>query len=377
MGLTKRSDSYYVEFRVVDDGQVLRLAANMAGAKLKRWKVGSLNKTMAKQQETLIKTDLMKGLVRSDRVQAPFTFKALAESYLTGPEVTSQALYHWKVCIVRRRLIPVFGTRLIQAITPGMIEQYRAARLAEGHKGRPLRFATLNRYMALLKHMFAHAVREQWLDRNPVSLVKFDKEHNVRDRVLTPEEYERLQACAAPHLQFINATAYHTAMRRGEILGLTWDRVDLSTGLVTLRPEDTKTDEGRVVPLTPDLTDQLRDLYKVRFLHEPHVFLVDGKPVKSIKTAFKAACRRAGIQGFRFHDFRHTAVTNMRRAGLDHLTIMKITGHKTLDVFKRYNTFVAEDLRAAARQLNTYITLQGNPQEGEKPKSAINQPKRP
>ena len=114
---------------------------------------------------------------------------------------------------------------------------------------------------------------------------------------------------------------------------------------------------ARLVPLTADLTTLLKDLYKVHYLQEPHVFLVNGKSVHSIKTAFKAACRRAKLQGFRFHDFRHTAVTNMRRAGIDHLTIMRITGHKTLEVFKRYNSFLEGDLKNAAHRFNTYLTL--------------------
>ena len=94
--------------------------------------------------------------------------------------------------------------------------------------------------------------------------------------------------------------AYQTAMRSGEILGLTWDRVDWKAGLIRLQAEDTKTDEARLVPLTAELTDLLRDLYKVRYLHEPHVFLANGQSVGSVKTAFKAACRRAKIKGFRF-----------------------------------------------------------------------------
>jgi integrase len=83
----------------------------------------------------------------------------------------------------------------------------------------------------------------------------------------------------------------------------------------------------------------------VRYLHEPHVFLVKGKSLQSTKTAFSAACRRAGIASFRFHDFRHTQVTNMRRAGIDHLTI------KTLEVFNRYNSFLEGDLGDAANPL--------------------------
>jgi len=145
-------------------------------------------------------------------------------------------------------------------------------------------------------------------------------------------------------------------MRQGEILYLTWDRVDLKANVILLQAADTKTDKGRLVPLTLELTALLKALYKVRYLNEDLVFLVKGHSINSIKTAFNAACRRAGIQGFHFHDFRHTVVTNMRRAGIDHLTNMKITGHKTLDVFKRYNSLLESDLREAGSRFNTYLT---------------------
>ena len=166
-----------------------------------------------------------------------------------------------------------------------------------------------------------------------------------------------MQHHSTPHLQAINLMAYQSGMRRGEILNLVWDRVDFKEGLIRLKAEDTKTKEGRLIPLTPELTALLLSLYKVRYLQEPHVFLVRGKSLQSIKTAFNAGCRRAKIVGFRFHDFRHTALTNMRRAGIDHLTIMRISGHKTMDVFKRYNSFQIPDLKEAARRFNTYITL--------------------
>src|SRR5262245_3083064 len=378
MGLTKRKDSWYVEFHVLDDGKHLSLARGVTGARLKRWKVSSLNRTIAKQQEALIKTELMKGLIKSEHVQGPVSFKNLAELYLAAPEIQRQALYDWKVRLVRGRLLPTFGDKLITTITAGMIEEYRAKRRIEpGRHGTPVKIATINRDLALLKHLFSYAMRECWLERNPVSLVKFDKENNARDRVLSPEEFERLQRHSSPHLQAINLMAYQTGMRRGEILNLTWDRVDLKAGLIRLKAEDTKTDEARFVPLTADLTAQVKELYKIRYLHEPHVFLVNGKSVSSVKTAFNAACRRAKIEGFRFHDFRHTAVTNMRRAGIDHLTIMRITGHKTLEVFKRYNSFLESDLREAAHRFNTYITLAHREQNRDTHKSPINQRMRP
>ncbi len=193
MGLTRRNDGYYVEFRVLDDGKALTLASGVAGAKLKRWKTGTTNRTMAKQQETLIKTNLMKGIVKSDAAPGPLTFKALAEAYSHSPEVKRQACYRWKDQTVKSRLLPRFGDRLIHAITPGMIEDYREQRRAEsGYQGTTLKVATVNRDLALLKHMLSFAQREGWLDRNPVRLVKLEKENNARDRVLSPEEFDKL-----------------------------------------------------------------------------------------------------------------------------------------------------------------------------------------
>ena len=110
--------------------------------------------------------------------------------------------------------------------------------------------------------------------------------------------------------------AYQTGMRSGEILNLTWDRVDLKAGLIQHKAEDTKTDDTSLIPLRADLTVLLRDLYKVRYLREPHVFLVGGQSVQSIKTAFNAACRRAGTKGFHFHDFRHKQLRTYVGPGL-------------------------------------------------------------
>jgi len=305
----------------------------------------------------MIKTDLMKGRIMNGEDGQPKTFRFLATQYLQLADMKRQVSYSWKQTVIANRLLPVFGHKVLSGITTTQIEAYRdKRRLAPGLQGTPLKVSSLNRDLALLKHLFSYAVREGWVEKNPVSRMKLEKENNARDRILDPEEFTRLQAHSAPHLQAVNLMAYQSGMRLGEILHLTWERVDLKGNVIRLKAEETKTHEGRLVPLTPELTALLKDLYKVRYLGEDHVFLVKGHSVNSIKTAFNAACRRAGIQGFHFHDFRHTAVTNMRRAGIDHLTIMKITGHKTLEVFQRYNSFLESDLREAASRFNTYLT---------------------
>jgi integrase len=149
--------------------------------------------------------------------------------------------------------------------------------------------------------------------------------------------------------------AYHLGQRFGEITNLTWDRVDLQRGFITLRSIDTKTKKARQVPLTPAVRMVLGDLAKVRRLDTNHVFLYEGQPIKSIKTALKRAKRLSGVEGFRFHDLRHCAATNLRRAGVDTATDMRIVGHKSEKMWKRYNAIDEKDLTKAATRLNTYL----------------------
>ena len=359
MGLTKRRDCYYVEFRVVDDGKVLRLASKRHGGKLKRWSVGCGNKEAAQNYEAKLRSELNLGILKSAQHTDLLTFRALCQRYLARPAIQRQTVYRWKSAMLTSRYLPRYGDSPIHTITPAMLEQYREEQRADG-----LAVATRNRHLALLKHVFSFAVQEDWLEKNPCKRLKMEKENNARDRILTAEEFDTLQAHSSPHLQAVNLVAYHTGMRRGEILGLRWDRVDFRKGFVRLKAEDTKTNEGRIIPMTPELTALFRCKYKVRRLHEDHVFLGEaGKPLQSTKTAFKAACRRAGIEGFRFHDFRHTALSNMRRAGIDHLTIMKMSGHKTMEVFKRYNSFSEADLQESAKKLTLLLTLARRPLE--------------
>ena len=116
----------------------------------------------------------------------------------------------------------------------------------------------------------------------------------------------------------------------------------------------TKNGESRTVPMTPDVYRVFTELWQERRLDTQHVFLYKDKPIRDVKTAFDNACRRAGITNFRLHDLRHTASTNLRRAGVDATTAMKIVGHKSERMHRRYNTVEPEDLRRAASQLATY-----------------------
>jgi integrase len=148
--------------------------------------------------------------------------------------------------------------------------------------------------------------------------------------------------------------AYHTGMRKSEILFLKWDRVDVKNGFVRLRPEDTKNSEGRAIPLNNELTQLFKST--IQCLHHDYVFTRNNNPIKHIRKAFEKACVEAGIQDFTFHDFRHTFVTRKRIEGHDPIKIMKVVGHKDVSMYLRYNTVMEEELKTLnTGRMDTYM----------------------
>ena len=268
-----------------------------------------------------------------------------------------------------KRLATVFTGKRLSEITPMEIERYKTLRLTSmDRSGRHPKPATVNRELACLRSMFNVARKGLIhlpggvLSENPVSSVKFLDEHNIRDRVLTAEEFQRMLRASPEYLKPILHCAYHTGMRRGEILELTWDRVDLKAGFIRLKDSDTKTDAARSIPIGRELREVLRHLpiaLDSQGTRVPYVFTRNGQRVKSIKRVFTRVRQETGITNAVFHDFRHTATTNLRRAGVDALTAMKITGHKTMAVFTRYNTIDEQDLKAAQRRMDTYMDTIG------------------
>jgi len=301
------------------------------------------NKEAAEQRLREVLSARTEGRHIKKSPDAKTTFKELSDWYLNLPEVKAKDSYKRDQYSVEK-LLPYFGDRLLKDITPAMVEAYRQKRLREPSYRKHLTTpATVNREITCLKVIFNKALRNGKAEKSPVQGVKPLKENNIRDRVLSLEEYDRLLAHCPLHLKPIVKLAYLTAMRQGEILNLTWGQMDLKEGFVYLRPEDTKTDEGRLVPLEHELVEMFKAM--PRGLPGVRVFNYKGKSVSCIKKSFVTACKRAGIENFCFHDLRHTAINNWRLQGHDYFRIMAATGHKTLEVFKRYNTVSKEELK--------------------------------
>jgi integrase len=316
--------------------------------RLRRERIGP-NKAAAEQRLREVLCIRTEGRYIKKSPDALTLFKDLVRWYLELPEVKAKRSYQ-KDQMHCKRLVARFGDRLLKDITPAMVETYKQERLcAISYRGKPTKPATVNRELTTFKTIFNKAIRNGKAERNPAQGVKHLKENNARDRLLSPDEYARLLAHCQPHLKPIVKLAYHTAMRRGEILNLTWGQVDLKEGFIKLAPEDTKTNEGRLVPLNVELIEMFKAM--PRGLPMTLVFTYQGHSLAEIKRSFATACKLAGIEDFTFHDLRHTAINNWRLQGHDYFRIMAASGHKTMNVFKRYNTVNKEELRALVGEI--------------------------
>lgn len=203
---------------------------------------------------------------------------------------------------------------------------------------------TVRNDLALLSHLFTVAGREWGLEslQNPVRKITVPSPARARDRRLQGDEEARLlEACgqaSTPWLKPLVQLALETGMRQGELLALRWERVDL--GRRVARLVDTKNGEARDVPLSSAAVTVLRDLSRCL---DGRVFPLNGDQVAHF---FTRATAQAGIADLRFHDLRHEATSRLFERGLNPMEAAAVTGHKTLQMLKRYTHLRAEDLAA-------------------------------
>ena len=200
---------------------------------------------------------------------------------------------------------------------------------------------TIRLHLALLSHLFTVARKEWGMENlsNPVELVRKPRLPQGRDRRLIGDEETRLlNACSKmnPEIAAVVRIAIETAMRQSEIMGMTWAMVNLPARTVML--PDTKNGTRRIVPLSTAAVEVLTKLPS-RLDGKVWNYTQDG-----LKAMYRKAVARANIDDLTFHDLRHEATSRLFEKGFNPMEVSAITGHKTLQMLKRYTHLKAEDM---------------------------------
>jgi integrase len=255
-----------------------------------------------------------------------------------------------------------FGKRKAAQITPLMVDNFRIRmkKTVSEHTEKPFSGSSINKMVSLARRIYYLGMDAGIVKSNPFARRGTFKEE-PKGNYIPDQEFWKIYKYLPDYLKPVILVAYLTGMRRGEILELKWDRVNLSEGYVDLTPDDTKTDEPRRIYFGS--INELKDVFinadlKKKAGQELVFTKDDGSPVPKwyIQRLFKKACSKAKVSPYRLHDLRHTFNTNMTKAGVDQVVVMKLTGHKTNAMFLRYSHIDQEQSESAMEKLNGFLS---------------------
>ena len=343
MSIYQRGENWYIDFTF--KGQRVR---ESIGPSRK-----SAEKVIAKKKTEIAENKYLDKKKDPD----PIKFHDFAKEYLQWAKANKKPYTYSRDLYAMRRFEKEFQGKTIQEITTWQIEKWKSKRKET------LVAASVNRELALLKHLFSKAVEWRRLKENPARDVKRFKGEVRRTRFLMPDEIQKLISNCGDlldgYLKPIVTIAVHTGMRKGELLGLKWEQVNFEQGFITLL--DTKNHERRDIPMNETVKAVLRAMERKGDLVFPNRNgrQIDGVP---LYFAFHEALTGSGITDFRVHDLRHSFASNLVMAGEDLNTVRELLGHKRMEMTLRYAHLSPKHKMRAVNVLDRVMS-QNPPQE--------------
>lgn len=300
------------------------------------------------------KGEISTGKFTLAQTEKPVKFEKLVEAYLKWADENLRAPIVARTAC--NNLLASFEGKNIYGLSLWEVEKYKSERKKQGRKPE-----TINKELGALRRMFnlaATGALSIKVGRNPIQGLKLLEVPKAKINPLKDWEFEKLYNASPEHLRPILLCAYMTGMRRDEIRRLKWNDVNLEDGCLDVI--ETKNGEPRTIPLGEPLLSVLKSL-KGESDCEFVFTTPDGQPYRS-KTAWKSAwtvaLKDSGIEKRRFHDLRHTFVSNLIVGEKeDFSTVMALSGHKDISMLKRYTHTREDAKKAAVQKLEKYAKI--------------------
>ncbi len=312
------------------------------------------NKSDAEKRLTLFISDRERGQLKLPKKKTVPTLTEYAKEYLAlhkGAKENTLAVKKWAVGV----LVKYLGEHPLDKITPFIIEKYRIQRKEQDG----VKDNTINLDVQMLSHLFSTAVNEGVIDVNPCQKVKRLKVTQVKDRVLYGDEIKSILDMPEGRDRLIILTALFTGMRLNEVLNLTWDDIDFGKGIIHVFQG--KTGKTFDVPLS----DCLRTALEAFWTHPAGLRVFEDreithKVVLEYSKHFSGLFKDMGIQGFTFHNLRHTFASIMQSdLGIGAVVVQGMTGHSSLGMLQKYSHTGLAAKQTAIQALNSHVVTTG------------------
>jgi integrase len=276
-----------------------------------------------------IETDIDKGSYTNRVLADKSLFKDIIERYIQEVTLKTRSMREDTFRLKALARHPI-ATLKMTALTPIRVAEYRDERLQIVSAG------TVIRELSYFSSIINHSRREWGINiSNPVPLVKKPTTPQGRNRILSTDELNRLFEALKPRVKNANIWvlpltkfALETAMRRGELLGLYWEQIDMRKRIAYIPL--TKNGSSRLVPLSHAAIEILSSLPRNL---KGQVFPLNKT---TLSAAIERARKKAGLEDFHFHDLRHMAITSLAERLPNLIELSAVSGHKSLTMLKRY-----------------------------------------
>jgi integrase len=344
MGVYKRKGSKFYWFRFIHKGRRVQKSTKQG------------DKETAKQMESAERTRLARidaGIESPEPKLRPINFTVaelldgLESHYGLEGKASSKNLS------TIRRAREAFGKFKASEFSTEEVDKFIRQRLATGAAN-----ATINRLTEVVKRAFKVAKMQSPEIRH------LSEKDNVRRGFFTVQEFEDIVKHLPEALQDFCRFGFITGWRKGEISTLRWP--DIEDGVIRLRSENSKNREARHVPIEGELVELIKRRRGARAVKTPdglalanYVFHRGGQQVREFRKSWTSACKAAKVHRL-FHDLRRSAVRNMIRGGISMTIAMRISGHKTANMFRRYDICDERDLKDAMKRVEEYHKIEAD-----------------